>query len=81
MAGIYGMSGLGKTTLCKVLCNHYRQEFKGKVCHLQLRTSHVYGANSTFNDELELDNMRQVLKHLAKAPEHLVQQVMDLTQV
>ena len=31
------MGGLGKTTLCKVMCNHYFAEFGGNVIHINLR--------------------------------------------
>ena len=31
------MGGLGKTTLCKVMCNHYFGEFGGNVIHINLR--------------------------------------------
>lgn len=32
--GFYGMGGLGKTTLCKALCNHFQQDFNGRVYYL-----------------------------------------------
>ena len=31
MIGLYGIGGLGKTTLCNSLCNHYYAEYAGKV--------------------------------------------------
>ena len=29
--GLYGVGGLGKTTLCKSLCNYYFADFNGEV--------------------------------------------------
>lgn len=40
VVGLYGMSGIGKTSICKVLCNEFFAEFHGRVCHAELqRTS------------------------------------------
>lgn len=33
--GFYGIGGIGKTTMCKTLCNEL-SEFSGKVCHVEL---------------------------------------------
>ena len=34
--GLYGMSSIGKSLLCKGMCHELDGEFDGKVCHLQL---------------------------------------------
>ena len=34
--GVYGIGGTVKTTICKVLCNDYFEEFKSKVFHIEL---------------------------------------------
>jgi ABC-type dipeptide/oligopeptide/nickel transport system ATPase subunit len=34
--GLYGMGGVGKTTLCKALCSYFQGEFCGRVCHVEL---------------------------------------------
>ncbi|KAG0627870.1 hypothetical protein M758_2G234400 [Ceratodon purpureus] len=34
--GLYGMGGIGKTSICKSLCNKYYTKFHGKVCHAEL---------------------------------------------
>ena len=36
LLGFYGTGGMGKTTICKALCNHFLSEFQGRVCHLEL---------------------------------------------
>ena len=33
--GLYGMGGIGKSTILKVLCNEYYTKFQGRVCHLE----------------------------------------------
>ena len=36
MIGLYGLGGMGKTELCKMMCNEMDGEFDGKVCHVEL---------------------------------------------
>lgn len=36
MVGLYGFAGLGKTTLCKCLCDFYFKKFHGRVCYIDL---------------------------------------------
>lgn len=60
--GLYGMGGIGKTTLCKSLCNDYHAEFNGKVWHAEL------GKKSA--EEIQKD----VLRHLVGTSETLLNQ-------
>lgn len=53
MIGLYGMGGIGKTTICKAMCNEMSKEFNGKVCHIELKSS---------SESLQL--LREVLKRL-----------------
>ncbi|KAG0606625.1 hypothetical protein M758_9G156100 [Ceratodon purpureus] len=34
--GYYGVGGLGKSTMCKLLCNELALEFEDKVCHVEM---------------------------------------------
>jgi len=34
--GLHGFGGIGKTTLCKAMCNDLSEECGGKVAHLEL---------------------------------------------
>ena len=36
MIGLYGLGGMGKTEICKMMCNEMDGEFDGKVCHVEL---------------------------------------------
>ena len=36
MIGLYGLGGMGKTQICKLMCNELDGEFDGKVCHVEL---------------------------------------------
>ena len=58
--GLYGVGGIGKTTLCKSLCNDYRHKFNGKVWHA------VLGENTA--EEIQKD----VLRHLVGTSEALL---------
>ncbi|KAG0590565.1 hypothetical protein KC19_1G110000 [Ceratodon purpureus] len=51
--GLYGMVGIGKTSICKALCNEFYTKFHGKVCHAELER--------VVEDEL----LREVLKKLS----------------
>jgi tRNA uridine 5-carbamoylmethylation protein Kti12 len=33
---LYGVGGVGKTTMCKTLFNILNKEFDAKVCHVEL---------------------------------------------
>ena len=61
------MGGLGKTTLCKVMCNHYFAEFGGNVIHIDLKLNTIVehqnrviakltGATQTISDPDEVRN-------------------------
>lgn len=36
VVGVYGICGIGKTTICKALCNDLFAKFGGKICHAEL---------------------------------------------
>ncbi|KAG0615190.1 hypothetical protein M758_5G022300 [Ceratodon purpureus] len=36
VVGLYGMGGIGKTTICQALCNVYSKRMQGRVCHVEL---------------------------------------------
>lgn len=36
VVGLFGMGGVGKTTISKALCNQLFGDFCGKVCHVEL---------------------------------------------
>ncbi|GLJ38303.1 hypothetical protein SUGI_0779960 [Cryptomeria japonica] len=62
---VYGTSGMGKTTLCKIMCNYFQR--RCRVCHIQV------GANC-------LDYLSQqkiVLRQLTGASESLLQDLTD----
>jgi len=36
VVGLHGMGGIGKTSICKALCNEFFTDFNGRVCHAEL---------------------------------------------
>ncbi|KAG0559628.1 hypothetical protein KC19_10G119600 [Ceratodon purpureus] len=51
--GLYGIGGIGKTTMCKALCNEVFERFGGQVCHVEL------------NMTSEVEILRNVLRRLS----------------
>ncbi|KAG0603715.1 hypothetical protein M758_10G115900 [Ceratodon purpureus] len=37
--GLHGIGGIGKTTMCKAMCNEVFERFGGRVCHVELNTT------------------------------------------
>lgn len=63
------MGGLGKTTLCKVMCNHYFAEFGGNVIHINLRLN-------TF-----VKQQRKVIAKLTGATQDELRKISDSDEV
>lgn len=53
--GLYGMGGIGKTTISRALCNEMLREYSGKVCHIEL--GHM----------TSIEVQKQILKELTHA--------------
>ncbi|XP_024398602.1 uncharacterized protein [Physcomitrium patens] len=68
--GIYGMGGLGKTTICKGMCNYFHGHFFGRVFHLEL----VSGRK-------QLDLQKQMLKTLFRLGDDILQTVASSDEV
>ncbi|KAH9289838.1 hypothetical protein KI387_033955, partial [Taxus chinensis] len=60
---VYGERGMGKATLCKIMCNYYRRHCK--VCHIQVGAGDV--------DHLALQKF--VLKQLTGASDRLLETI------
>ncbi|KAG0561686.1 hypothetical protein KC19_9G083900 [Ceratodon purpureus] len=62
--GYYGVGGLGKTTMCKVLCNALALEFEDKVCHVEMAPNP--------SSSLKLLHLQAVLKKLTSTSEEVL---------
>ncbi|GLJ41967.1 hypothetical protein SUGI_0868820 [Cryptomeria japonica] len=61
IAGLYGIAGHGKTSLCKAFCNLKLTEFEGKVCHLE------------FSRDFSFERKKIALRYLTHYPQSRLQ--------
>jgi len=61
------MSGIGKTTLAKSLCNHCHSEFAGRVCHLELKSMDLLDLQKKVLRELSLQQDKRTLDGIVDA--------------
>lgn len=57
---IYGVGDIGKTTMCKTLCNEFNRKFNATMCKVELRQEHYVQLlqktlNMLANSSLEFD--------------------------
>jgi nitrogenase subunit NifH len=38
---MYGVGGIGKSTMCKTLCNELSHEYEGQVCHVEFESKYI----------------------------------------
>ena len=60
LVGLYGVGGIGKSTICKALCNNLFMNFHGRVCHVEL------GAGN------ELELVREMLRKLTDIRDEVI---------
>lgn len=55
LVGLYGVAGIGKTTICQTLCNEYFTKMRGRVFHVELENGRysevLQGALKSFSDK------------------------------
>ena len=69
MIGLFGMGGIGKTTICKALCKHLRKKFRDDVCHIELGSS------------TEMKSLQKALKRFSEIRHDIVDNMDDVEQV
>ncbi|KAG0578028.1 hypothetical protein KC19_5G199100 [Ceratodon purpureus] len=67
--GYFGVGGLGKTTMCKVLCNELALEFEDKVCHVEMAPNP--------SSSLKLLHLHEVLKKLTLTSDKVLQDLYE----
>ncbi|KAG0554037.1 hypothetical protein KC19_12G058600 [Ceratodon purpureus] len=63
IVGLYGVGGIGKTTISKALCNNLALKFCDNVCHIELASGSEL---ELLGRKRELELLRKVLKKLSK---------------
>lgn len=70
--GIFGVGGIGKTTICNLLCNELSNEYEGRVCHIELETQPT--------TSISLESLRKLVTILTDKDMEFVQ-ILDEGQV
>ena len=68
--GVYGMGGLGKSTMSKSLCNHFSQPYSGRVCYIDMK-----------DEAKELERQQMVMKKLVQCNEMVLERQCDISEV
>jgi uridine kinase len=68
VVGMYGVGGIGKTTICKALCNELSSRFHDNVCHVE------------FGQGSELKLLQKALKRLTTLNHEMLDKL-DLEEV
>lgn len=67
--GLYGTGGLGKTFICKALCDHFSDEYSGRVCYVE------------YSDGTYLEILKLILEELTDIDEKAMQRIRSKKQV
>ena len=68
--GLYGMAGVGKTTMSKALCDCFRRDYLERVCYLDLG-----GASQV------LERLKQMMKTLCRFEDNFLSRLNDPEEV
>lgn len=83
VVGVYGMGGLGKTLLCKALCNAFHSEFAGRVLHVELKRSckesELRRKEETNQNTIEVQKL--ILEAVTDASPELLRNIRNVEQV
>ena len=81
--GLHGTSGLGKSTLCKALCDYFSGKFLGRVCHVELgetlRMAKV--SHSGLDEASKMKRQHLMLQKLCSFDKGLLSRITDSGQV
>ena len=69
VVGMYGVGGIGKTTICKALCNELSSRFWDNVCHVE------------FGQGSELKLLQKALKRLTTLNHEMLDKLDDVEEV
>lgn len=67
--GLYGRGGIGKTFICKALCDHFHDEYSGRVCYVE------------YSDAVYVELLKLILEELKDIDEKALQKIRIEKQV
>lgn len=81
--GLSGTSGVGKTTLCKALCDYFFGEFLGRVCYVDVGVASRMGVgwHAERNEASRLGRVKLILERLCGFDKDALRKITDSRQV
>ncbi|KAG0586233.1 hypothetical protein KC19_2G074100 [Ceratodon purpureus] len=72
--GLYGMGGVGKTTLCKAMCSYSQGEFGDRVCYVELPSEQV---NEGIARKDRLARLKHALRRLGSCDRSVIDSISE----
>jgi len=66
--GLYGMGGVGKTTLCVAMCSFHQVEFHGRACHVELQSDMKYE---------QIERLKHIIQELGGCDDRVVEGIIE----
>ena len=79
--GLYGASGVGKTTLSKALCDEFCRVYMGRVCHVDLGDAPRMDKARYGVLNLRLERVKWMLKKLCGLDKEALASIHDVDEV
>ena len=75
--GLYGLGGVGKTTLCKAMCSYFQKEYGSRVCYVELPSD----AEERSAERDRISRLKSVIQGLTGCNTRIVDRIHSESQV